>query len=697
MDELTSMNDFGDTNLVKLNIDAIKSNMIFIVAKTLDTTHPDDAANMANAFSKEYNKRLEEHAKEDKNDFDKLARMINVFKPTLETIMEPVDEFYTICDIASISFDVFLSSAKRQMAGISLEESDGPVLPGSSSESDIKYYCTVCKEFFDIPEDEKLKILNSEDENLALSKHCDNEMVIQIINSKKVHQFDKEKQTRLQPHERASYLMGASGSGDGDSEYLQVTSVGIDIGSSTSHLIFSKLTLRRERGFINMTNRFNLVSREIIYESEIILTPLLDRFTIDIDAVVDFCKKEYEKAGLKPNDVDTGAVIVTGETAKKQNADEIVERLSSESGKFVSATAGPNFESVLGAMGSGIVDQTVLQEKTFMNVDIGGGTSNIAIATKGDIHSTSCINVGGRLLGIKPDNEIWRIDEPTEFLMKELGMKYKLGDIITDKDVKIIVNEYAKALVEVMIGPAKSTIAKGIMMTDDLDFSLPVDGYSFSGGVAEVIYNEEDIVEYNDIGVLLAKEIKRLMKKAKLPLIEPENKIRATVIGAGAFSLSVSGSTCYYEESVALPILNIPVVPVNITQSELHLIDKKLKEAVDIALKNFDLVEGEDRFALYFKTPFMRAQVMERFASAIEDALPNSVAKNKLILIILAFDGAKVLGITIRENSSIKSNLFCLDELDLEAGDWIDVGESLETGDVFPVTVKSLVFNKNKE
>jgi len=691
------MNDFGDTDLVKLNTEAIKSNMIYIVAKILDTIHPEEAADMTNTFSKEYIKQLEKHASKDKNDFDKLARMINVFKPTLKTILKPDGDFYTICDIASTSFDVFLSSAKRQMAGITTATiSDGPVMPGSSSESEIKYYCAVCKEFLDIPEDDKGKILNSDDKDLTLPKHCDKEMVIQIINTKKVHQFDKEKQTRLQPHERASYLMGANGSGGGDSEYLHVTSVGIDIGSSTSHLIFSKLTLRRERGFINMTNRFNLVSREIIYESEIILTPLLDRFTIDIDAVVDFCKKEYKKARLKSEDIDTGAVIVTGETAKKQNADKIVERLSSESGKFVSATAGPNFESVLGAMGSGIVDQTILQEKTYMNVDIGGGTSNIAIATKGDIHSTSCINVGGRLLGIKPDKEIWRIDEPTEFLMKELGMKYKLGDIITDKDIKKIVNEYAKALVEVMIGPAKNSIAKEIMMTDDLDFSIPVDGYSFSGGVAEVIYNEKNVIEYEDIGVLLAKEIKRLMKKEGLPLIEPEYKIRATVIGAGAFSLSVSGSTCYYEESVALPILNVPVVQVIIDQKELHLIDKKLKNAVQLALKNFDLIEGEDRFALYFKTPFLRAQIIEKFASALEEALPNSVAKKKLILIILAFDGAKVLGITIRENTPIKSNLFCLDELDLEAGDWIDIGEPLKTGDVFPVTVKSLVFNKNK-
>jgi ethanolamine utilization protein EutA len=135
-------------------------------------------------------------------------------------------------------------------------------------------------------------------------------------------------------------------------------------------------------------------------------TPLIDRYTIDIDAVIEFCEKEYEKAGIAPEMVDTGAVIVTGETAKKQNAAEIVRRLSSETGKFVSASAGPNFESLLGAMGSGVVDLSRKNENTIMNVDVGGGTSNLAIASNGNVHSTSCINVGGRLLRIDENFKI---------------------------------------------------------------------------------------------------------------------------------------------------------------------------------------------------------------------------------------------------------------------------------------------------
>jgi ethanolamine utilization protein EutA len=389
--------------------------------------------------------------------------------------------------------------------------------------------------------------------------------------------------------------------------------------------------------------------------------------------------------------INTGAVIVTGETAKKQNAAEIVRRLSTESGKFVSASAGPNFESLLGAMGSGAADLSREKQNTILNVDIGGGTSNLSISLKGDVISTSCINVGGRLLGIDDNFRIWRIDRPSEVVMEALNMKYKIDDIIPEEDVRIIAREYAKALLEVMRGPATNTIAKKLMMTEDIDFSIPIDEISFSGGVAEMIYDKNDGTTYNDIGMYLAEEIKSLTSEYNLPLIEPENKIRATVIGAGAFSLSVSGSTCYYDETIKLPILNIPVVPVNI-----DLREETLKEKVDMALNNFDLKEGEDIFALYFKD-LINPNDLSKFAKEIEKSLPISVANEKLILIILGFDGAKMLGITLRNETSIKNNIFCLDELNLEAGDWIDIGAPLKDGEAFPVTIKSLVFNKDRK
>jgi len=283
--------------------------------------------------------------------------------------------------------------------------------------------------------------------------------------------------------------------------------------------------------------------------------------------------------------------------------------------------------------------------------------------------------------------------------MEFLNMNYKIDDIIPEEDVRTIAREYAKTLLEVMRGPATNKIAKTLMMTEDLDFSIPIDEISFSGGIAEMIYDKgknKTSNPYNDIGMYLSKEIKNLVDEFKLPLIEPENKIRATVIGAGSFSLSVSGSTCYYDENIKLPMENVPVVPVNIDlMKDFSLKKENLKKEINLALNNFDLKEGEDLFALYFKDMINRND-LPVLAKEIERSLPNSAANQKLILIILGADGGKILGLTIKRETSIKNNLFCLDELDLEAGDWIDIGAPLKDGEAFPVTIKSLVFNKEK-
>lgn len=477
-------------------------------------------------------------------------------------------------------------------------------------------------------------------------------------------------------------------------ENMTLTSVGIDIGSSTSHLVFSKLILKRERNFQNPSYRFMLVDREIIYESDIIFTPLIDQYTIDIDAVVKFCEDEYQKAGLTRNDVDTGAVVVTGETAKKQNAAEIVDRIASASGKFVSASAGPNYESVLGAMGSGIIDLSAETGKTIMNIDIGGGTSNIAICSEGKVFSTSCINAGGRLLGIDPEFKIWRIDQPTIFIMQQLGMKYGLGDTISEDDAKLIAETFAQALIEVMTGPAESAIAKELMMTDDCDFSVTIDSYSFSGGIAELIYDSDE--EFDDIGRYLADAILHLVDEKGLSIIEPKIKIRATVIGAGAFTLSVSGSTCYSDKSIEFPITNIPVLPVNVNLDNYRA--GIVEEEIHRALSKVDIEEGTDVVALYFKERLYHSYTwLQEFVKSIEHALPKTIENKKMIILLFGHDIGKMVGLMIRRETSIEHNLISLDELFLEEGDWIDIGAPIGDPPVFPVTVKSLIFNQSKE
>ncbi|MHA2191349.1 MAG: ethanolamine ammonia-lyase reactivating factor EutA [Candidatus Thorarchaeota archaeon] len=604
----------------EVDANRLKWQIIEIVRLFFEEHFRENAANLEEQFTLQYDSFLQQHENVDITEISRIHRLINEFKPALSSVIEPGESFDRLVGMV------------------------GPILNAALSKS----------------EHQKMQLASSE---------------------QKLPKSASETQSRVYP------LYDSA-------ENLKLLSVGIDIGSSTSHLVFSRLTLGRERSFLNPSNRFKLVERELIYEGSIIFTPLIDRYTIDIEEVVEYCKAEYRKAGITTEMVDTGAVVVTGETAKKQNAAEIVKRISSESGKFVSAAAGPNFESILGAMGSGIVDRSRDKRCTILHVDIGGGTSNFAISSKGQIHSTSCINVGGRLLGVDEDFRIWRIDEPSYFVMSELGMTYQLGDIISEEDVRSIAREYARALVEVMRGTAKSRIAKELMMTDNLDISLPIDELSFSGGVAEIIYGSEK--SFDDIGRYLADEIKVLVKELGLHVIEPENKIRATVIGAGAFSLSVSGSTCYFDKSIEFPISNIPVIPVNVTK-ENYSPDNVRKE-IKRAFAKYDMIEGEDLVALYFKDSLYRSYVwLKEFVIAIESALPISVTSSKMIILLFETDIGKMVGLAIRRETSIQHNLICLDELFLEEGDWVDIGAPLHAGQAFPVTIKSLVFNESRE
>jgi ethanolamine utilization protein EutA len=469
---------------------------------------------------------------------------------------------------------------------------------------------------------------------------------------------------------------------------IEILSVGVDIGSSTSHLAFSSLVLRRDER--SASRRFNIQERRVVYEGRIIDTPMLDDNTIDIDKLTGFLKKEYLRAGIDPADIQTGAVIVTGESARKQNAGQIVEALSNDAGRFVAATAGPNFESLIAAMGSGATARSKKYNKTILSCDIGGGTSNIAISRNGEILSTSCVSVGGRLLGVDSEGKIWRIDEPAATVMENLGLTHEIGDPIAKADIERIAVKFAEILFEVIAGPATSSLARQFMLTADLNFPSRIDEYSFSGGIAELMYG--GVNNFNDIGHLLAAKIKLLAPELSAPVIELPNKIRATVIGAGAYSLSISGCSGFRDDRMSFPIRNVPVIRVDVDQSKLsteHVISQ-----MNASFQRFDLTEGDEIIALYFKDPVrVSYPQLELFAKSIERALSNTI-KNKLpVILIFETDIACSVGNVIRRETQLNTNLLSLDELMLKEGDWVDIGEPLVDGQVFPVTVKSLVFH----
>ena len=475
-----------------------------------------------------------------------------------------------------------------------------------------------------------------------------------------------------------------------------IISIGIDIGTSTTHMVFSKLTLKEDP--LSNTRKYMISNREILYKSPIYLTPLKDFQTIDEIKLEMLLNEEYRKSGISIDKIDTGAVIITGETARKENADAVLNLMSENAGKFVAATAGPNLESVLSCHGAGITDYSLTNKKTILHTDIGGGTSNIALAKEGTILATACINVGGRLLTFDKEGIITKIENAAEITAKNLGVSLELGKKIKENEINKICDKLTDCLMEVLFNPSPYTkLTQDLLMTDplfkDSVYLSSLDEISFSGGVAEFIYNlktNED--DYNDLGKNLAKSIINKIKNYDINLHSPKEKIRATVIGAGQYSMEVSGSTTFISPTSPFPLKNLPVIAPYIDRSRFsqnHVID-----AIKDAYNRMDTLEGSNIVALSFKNPVgIVYNKIKEFVQGIEKALPQTLEKKLPLILLFDSDIGKSVGNILKRETNIQSDVISIDEIVVREGDFLDIGEPIIANQVVPVIVKSLIFN----
>lgn len=428
-----------------------------------------------------------------------------------------------------------------------------------------------------------------------------------------------------------------------------------------------------------------------MHSGPIHLTPFKDPKTIDFVALRDLLLEDYRAAGIGVTDIDTGAVIITGETAKKSNAEWIVNALAGESGKFVAATAGPNFESVLAAYGSGAVARSSITDKTIMNADIGGGSSNIAVCRDGRVVATAAINVGGRLIATDDYGTITRLEDTGKKVASLVGYDLHLGQKLTDDDKQKIADTLADALIESLQSKNTLDCTRLLMMTQPLEYNEPIDIITFSGGVAEYIYeNEKD--EFNDLGARLARSIMSKAQSIGLPVDRPDQRIRATVIGAGSFSLQVSGSTTFLSSGLEYPIRNLPVIVPNTPRRKASAVE--IEKAIKNALHRFDLTEGNDRLILSFNDAVRPSyENLAEFARGVVAALPNTVATNQPIMMCFDTDVGNSVGNIMRRETGISNEILSIDEISLREGDFIDIGAPIIEDVVVPVVVKTLVFD----
>lgn len=471
-----------------------------------------------------------------------------------------------------------------------------------------------------------------------------------------------------------------------------INSVGIDIGTSTTQLIFSKLTIENKATSYTVP-RICIVDTEVVYRSDIYFTPLDNSSNIAAEKVKDIVKNEYRKANMSPKDLQTGAVIITGETARKDNANEVLSALSDMAGDFVVATAGPDLESVLSARGAGADFMSAEDRNTIANIDIGGGTSNIAVFQKGNLLATSCLDIGGRLIKVE-NGKVTYIYSKIEELAKKQGLAIKVGDNADKGLISKIADLMAKQLAMAVGLIPKDEHHAGLYTNDGkpIPEDIKIDGIMYSGGVADIVYHpgSEDEFRYNDIGPILGRCINESNYFANAKRYQAVETIRATVVGAGTHTTEVSGSTIRYDEE-ALPLKNIPVVKIlDEDEEDLESFSSKLANKIEI----FTQSDAYDCVAVAINgknhTSF---KAVQELAKSIIGGLKNYDTKSPVV-VICEIDIGKVLGNALQVMLGLDRKVICLDSIFVKDGDYIDIGVPVANGRVVPVVVKTLIFNR---
>ena len=473
-----------------------------------------------------------------------------------------------------------------------------------------------------------------------------------------------------------------------------ILSVGIDVGTSTTQVVFSKLQMDNAGGYFSVP-RVAIVDKEVVYKSEVYMTPLKTDVLIDTDALRDIVAAEFRKAGYRPEDTDSGAVIITGESARKENSDAVLKSLSDFAGDFVVSAAGPDMESLIAGKGSGAWQYSMDHHCRVANLDIGGGTTNVVLFEDGETLARGCLDIGGRLICMNPQGIITKVSPAAAVMAQAAGVSVSVGDRCDELKLTAVTRQMAAALNAYLGVGTKDidAILRQIKTPGSSDFPVPekVQAEFFSGGVADLIYHESaDTWAYGDIGVLLGRAIRESRLFTDFQKMEPGETIRATVVGAGTYTTTISGSTITYSDDI-FPLKNIPVIK----------LDEELQEAcfageTEPVIRRIQWALGQnDAEHFILAMPGKRDPgytEMKRAAASIRQIMDRVQPPGEPILLVIESDIAKAMGQMIRQQPDLKRQVVAIDSIHVEDGEYVDMGKPMMNGMVIPVVVKTLIF-----
>lgn len=466
-------------------------------------------------------------------------------------------------------------------------------------------------------------------------------------------------------------------------------SIGIDLGTTTSQVIFSELEIVNTAGPTSVAH-YEFSRRDIVYVSPVIFTPFAPDGQVDVAALEVFIRQQYERAGLTVSQVESGAVIITGETSKVRNARDTVMSLSASLGDFVVATAGPHLESVIAGRGSGAGVYSEQHAARVLNIDVGGGTANYAVFEGGRVIDTACLNVGGHLIQTDGHGHVTVIHAPAARILRELFGAERQPVQLSQPDLQQVAERMASLIIEVMLAQP-SPLAQQLLMTEALRQAYRFDAVMISGGVGECMVRPsgENPYRFGDIGPLLAQALARQLAAGAFPVRAPAQTLRATVIGAGAHTLTLSGSTVWNQYQ-GTPLRNLPVLHPRLRWRDFRpgALSLAWQEAVTV----HDLDAVGDRYALALPADLpVTCQTVWQAALELQSFARAHPASAHPLVVVTSQDVGKALGMELFRLVPGRA-LLIIDEVVTRPGDYLDIGKSSFGGGTIPVTVKSLAF-----
>lgn len=480
-----------------------------------------------------------------------------------------------------------------------------------------------------------------------------------------------------------------------DPDELHLTTVGVDVGSSTSHLMLADLTLRRMA--TRHSSCYVVTEREVRWRSPVVLTPFLPDGRIDAAALGQLVRATYRDAAIEPEAVDSGAVLLTGTALLRCNARAIAEQLAAVTGNLVCASAGHHLEGVLAAHGSGAVARSRRIDVPLLHLDIGGGTTKLVLLDRGEVVATAAMAVGGRLLAYDDERTVVRMEEVLGPVAARHAPSVAIGRPLDPSDEQALADVLAGAVAAAVRGDWEQEQVRRLLLTDPIE-RLPSDAaLSFSGGVAAYLDGPAEPV--GDLGRALATALRASLGGHRRELLGEAPAIRATVIGASQFSVRVSGNTVSVDEAV-LPLRNLAAVTV-VVGAGAEIEAQAVASRVVSGLRRLEAGigrEGEtgaERPAAALAVGWTGDPSYPRLRALAEGLATGWRAAGRgetPLAVVVDADIARSLGRVLDAVDPGLASVSVVDGVEVRELDYVDVGTVTRPAGVVPVVVRSLVF-----